>query len=226
MLSPKKIPFLPQAMSIEAGDLHIWQFNTQLQSNLLMDLSRYLSEEENQRSQFIKIQKKRQQFIITRGKLRHILSLYLKLSPSQVKFAIGKHGKPYLINKNTLLEFNLSHSNNHLLIAITNNIPVGIDIQYMDTSKNIVKIAKRLFSIEEYEQVISIKNEEQKHVFYELWTQKEAIVKMLGKGVFHQISYINSNKYPYFKQLNPLLNYLGAVSTAKEIKSIHYYFVD
>lgn len=95
-------------------------------------------------------------------------------------FIEKKNRKPYL--KNRKIFFNLSHSENKVLCAISSD-EIGCDIEKI---KDIdLMIAKRFFYDEEYALLQSKSSkQEQTELFYRLWTLKESFMKVTGLG-FH-----------------------------------------
>lgn len=83
-------------------------------------------------------------------------------------------GKPYL--KDCELHFNVSHSGEYLVIAISEK-PVGIDIQ---EPKNIRDGMYR--KVVQPEECVLI-GEDRQEDFLRLWTLKESFVKAEGKGL-------------------------------------------
>ncbi len=104
------------------------------------------------------------------------------LSPNaDMTILYGEMGKPYF--KNNERAFNISHSGTLAAAALVTdgNYPVGIDIEEINTSRNIKQIAKRFFLDKEIKQFsaegYSLES------FYTLWTAKEAYVKLCGKSL-------------------------------------------
>jgi 4'-phosphopantetheinyl transferase len=81
---------------------------------------------------------KYRRYIVARGALRLILARYLAISPARVAFHYGLHGKPSLVSPSPggALEFNLSHTDDIALYAVTRGIPLGVDVEgiRLDTS--------------------------------------------------------------------------------------------
>ena len=98
-------------------------------------------------------------------------------NPSELRFRTGKNGKPYV--ENVKVEFSVSHSGNIAVCALSDK-PVGIDIENIREAN--VNVARRLFTQDEQNYVFE-KWPLVKQRFFEVWTRKEAYVKMLGKGV-------------------------------------------
>lgn len=84
-------------------------------------------------------------------------------------------GKPYVVDGS--LHFNLSHSGDYALIAVTPHAPVGVDIQQHRQRTRWRAIAERFFAPHE---AASLQNDAD---FYRLWVIKEAVLKALGTGL-------------------------------------------
>ena len=96
----------------------------------------------------------------SRGILRALLGHYLDADPSELRFELGAHGKPALkgvTGQESDLRFNLSHSNELMLVAVTAGLEVGVDIECAND----------------------------RHTAEDLctWTMHEAMVKCLGTGL-------------------------------------------
>jgi 4'-phosphopantetheinyl transferase len=89
---------------------------------------------------------------------------------------VTKFGKPYI---NSKIEFNLSHSGSYVICAISDEGPIGIDIEKMNTID--YSDFKSIMTENEWEKLKTIKN--QKHYFFDLWTKKESLIKANGKGL-------------------------------------------
>ena len=73
----------------------------------------------------------------------------------------------------------ISHSGDMVAVCTSEN-PIGIDIEKIDTKRNLEKLSKRVFKGQELEAFEQTPTPEQ---FYEIWTQKEAYSKIDGQGV-------------------------------------------
>ncbi len=145
----------------------------------------YLSEDERIRAEKLKIEEKKNQFVITRSVLRLLLSSAIAKSYQDIEFLYGEHGKPiineYLNNKP--VEFNISHSGNYALIAITLSNKVGVDIEGVNIAIDHQSLSKRFFSKDEKNELINLVDEVQLDTFYRIWARKESFIKATGKGV-------------------------------------------
>lgn len=84
------------------------------------------------------------------------------------------YGKPYLINKS--MRFNISHSDNIVVCAVSKNSEIGIDIEKIKDI-NSDDFRSQMTALERY-RVYDL-NES----FFTYWTQKEAVIKANGKGL-------------------------------------------
>lgn len=123
-------------------------------------------------------------FILCRGLLRRILADCLDADPSSLCFSRNEQGKPFL--ENSELEFNVSHSRDRLLVAVTAGRSVGVDIEFRRSGLRMESIAKRWFSPEEQTFFQSLENPEKG--FFEIWAKKEAYVKALGLGIYKELN--------------------------------------
>ena len=124
----------------------------------------------------------RQRFIFSRSYLRKILSLYTGIAPEQLVFDYGAHGKPYLQNNMRGIQFNVSHSADITLFAITIDQEIGMDIQKIKPYFR-EDIVKRFFSSQEQAQLMALSENARIEAFYQIWSMKEAVIKTIGQGL-------------------------------------------
>jgi len=140
----------------------------------------YLSADERQRAAKFATPLLQERFTLTRGWLRQTLANQLNAQPKDLIFTYAKQGKPALKNHPSLA-FNLAHSGDYAVIAITENDPIGIDIEKEDRMQDCVAIAKRFFTSTEYKAILA--SQQPEILFCHIWTQKEAFLKATGKGL-------------------------------------------
>jgi phosphopantetheine--protein transferase-like protein len=141
--------------------------------------------------------KNRNNALIVRAGLRHVLSLHSALShgtfsPEQWQFDYGKQGKPELTAAQyaqTGINFNLSHSGDWLLIGVLQapahgkRYALGVDIERRRDSTNIHTILKRYFAEAEISDLLALDASKQRDRFFDLWALKESYIKACGKGL-------------------------------------------
>ena len=140
-----------------------------------------LSEEEKERAVRLKSSTAACQQIISRGILRLLLGNYIGVNPKELVFKNKAFGKPFLCHPvDSTICFNLTHSGSLLLIAFGKVKHVGIDVEKIVNKIDLKGIASLVFSSEE--QLFLSRSLDPIHDFYALWTAKEAILKVSGRG--------------------------------------------
>lgn len=123
-----------------------------------------------------------ERYVLTHGLLRQLLGKYLEIAPQSVTFTMNQHKKPTLAKEHqSTLQFNLSHSEDAVVIAITNGVAVGVDIEKIQAVPKL-EVAERFFNPPEVAALKALAPAEQALLFYRLWAKKEAVVKADGKG--------------------------------------------
>jgi phosphopantetheinyl transferase len=89
--------------------------------------------------------------------LRQVLAAYLGEEPGQIRLGEGEHGKPRLEGPSKRLEFNLSHSGEIALVAVSGEHPVGVDVERVRPRRG--------------------------QAFHQRWACHEARIKCLGVGL-------------------------------------------
>jgi len=115
--------------------------------------------------------------------LRLVLARYLGEAPEEIEIARGAHGKPGLAAEPERLAFNLSHSGDLTLVAVSRGREVGVDVERTRPERDLVALAERALAPEEAVIVRAAAGDERTRVFYELWTRHEARLKCLGVGL-------------------------------------------
>ena len=146
-----------------------------------------LSEEERQKAESFKLPVMRQRYIAVRTELRKTLATYLDVEPAQLSFQIGAHGKPHLADDS--LHFNISHTADHLIIAVSNIANIGVDIEIIKPRTGIDNLAARCFSSAELCTWHELPTKRKLEAFYRVWTKKEAFVKAVGRGIALGLEY-------------------------------------
>jgi 4'-phosphopantetheinyl transferase len=165
--------------TLETTRIDIWSFK--LDAPLPAPGMDVLSAEETTRTRRFYFPHHQHHFARARIMLRLILARYLHEAPKNLLFAYGKHGKPYLEN-HTHLEFNLSHSGNHALLAVGKTHALGIDIEHF-SDRPYQGIGKQVFSDEENKILAELTPTLKPLMFFNIWAQKEAFIKLLGLGL-------------------------------------------
>jgi 4'-phosphopantetheinyl transferase len=175
----------PVVLTLSRHEVHVWRTSLELSAEHLQRLRQTLAADEIARATRFYFEKDRRHFIVARGVLRIILSRYLGIDPRQLEFSYGAYGKPALATSpgKDWLCFNLSHSHELALYAITHGREVGIDIEQMRANVDGDAIAERYFSPREVMAFHAIPADLRRQAFFDCWTRKEAYIKARGEGL-------------------------------------------
>jgi len=175
----------PKDLILADNEVHVWRAQLELPSSQVQRLRGILTDDELDRANRFSFEIDRQRFIAARGTLRSILSRYITIYPSHLRFYYNQYGKPFLAPEfsSYLLNFNLSHSGSMALYAITRNMEIGVDVERVRSDFEYEEIAKRFFSVNEVAILRTIPTEKKLEAFYNCWTRKEAYIKAHGKGL-------------------------------------------
>lgn len=107
--------------------------------------------------------------------LMHLLHATPYACHTPPTFLYNEHGQPRIEGGPC---FSISHCKQAIAVAISDN-PIGIDIEHLRTAKP--ELVARTMNQREQERIWQSENPD--WAFTELWTQKEAVLKMLGTGI-------------------------------------------
>jgi 4'-phosphopantetheinyl transferase len=129
----------------------------------------------------------RETYITCHGFLRIILARKINTDPYKISYSRGAYNKPGLAGDP--LFFNISHSKKAFAIAISENYPIGLDIEDMDRRVDMTSVSRNYFSRLESEFIMK-SGEDQKERFFLVWTRKEALLKAMGTGIIDDLNKI------------------------------------
>ena len=158
-----------------------------------------LSADERQRAARFRNSKAGKRFTLTRGSLRSILSQYLGTPANTIQLSYGAHGKPRLAETHQpSFEFNLSHSGDYALCALTKTHSTGIDIEKIRNADPgyYLRLATRFFSRKEFEAINAAPEHDRSLFFFACWTRIEAYLKRHGLGLRLPLSGFTVNVDP------------------------------
>jgi 4'-phosphopantetheinyl transferase len=174
----------PKEPAIWPNEVHVWRAKLDTPWSWQMDEA--LTLDDRARADRFRFESDRRRFCVARASLRTILGRYLKTKPNRLEIEVGDYGKPFFANAKATqgLRFNLSHSNQLALIAVTRDREVGIDVEYMRNNFVTDEVAEHFFSPSEVEQFRAVPAELKGQSFFNCWTRKEAYIKARGEGLY------------------------------------------
>lgn len=134
---------------------------------------------ERQRAERFLRNSDRWRYVRAHAAMRRVLAAETGCQPDKLVFVVGKYGKPALADGG--LNFNLSHSGDHAVLATSLDAEVGIDIEVRAT--DIQGISRLVLTDRELESFSALPADGQEAAFLRAWTRKEALLKAVGSGL-------------------------------------------
>ncbi|PKH87186.1 4'-phosphopantetheinyl transferase family protein [Colwellia sp. Bg11-28] len=175
-----------EKLDLAANEIHIWVTKPEeLLGNdeLLATYSTLLTSTETAKQQRYKFAKDRHDALITRAFIRDLLSYYADVAPQDWQFEKGNKDKPEVINCPLPLRFNISHTKNLIICAVTLEDDIGCDVENTGRNNNVLAIAERYFSSKEIDELFALPEAQQRNRFFDYWTLKESYIKAWGLGL-------------------------------------------
>jgi 4'-phosphopantetheinyl transferase len=178
------LPAYLRYLKLNSNEIHIWisRAGRIRQTELLKHYQNLLTEDELLKQNSYVCPKKRHSALITRAFVRDLLSRYVNLPPHLWRFKQNLHGKPEIINPSLPLRFNISHTDDVIICAVTLNDDIGCDVEMIHRSCPFLSIAEINFSPEEFSDLLKTPEKEQRSRFFDYWTLKEAYIKTCSMG--------------------------------------------
>ena len=168
---------------LQKNRIHVWSASYRDLDRHYKVLSGIISTEERDTASLFRNPADTRRYILRHGALRVILSNYIHQNPETVSFFTGKNGKPELGFRSSSADvsFNLSHTSEMVIIGITRNQRIGIDIVRMDPLYQYHDVADYMLTPAEKGFMQGAGPAEGYQVFFRIWALKEAILKTTGE---------------------------------------------
>ena len=220
--------------------VHIWAAHLEVAPEALTQFEATLAPGERERASRFVFALHRNRFIAGRGMLRRLLAGYGGTQPDSLEFTYGPQGKPALSGSAAGLQFNVAHSGDLVLVAVTRSGVVGVDVEEVRTLADCEELVARFFSADECSKFRGLPAEEKPAAFFNLWTRKEAWLKATGEGITHllnqvEVSFLpseparlirlpikhrNTNSWSLY-ELAPKPGFAAALAIASDAPTIH-----
>jgi 4'-phosphopantetheinyl transferase len=151
---------------------------------------RWLDPEERARWRRFRHEGARRRFALCRAALRSILCSRLGCRNQQLAFGASHLGKPYAVveGKPVPIGFNVSHGSAHGLIAFAGEGRLGVDLEERSPERDLDGLIHSVMGPRERADLALARGTRRLHLFYLLWTVKEALIKALGTGLSWDVS--------------------------------------
>ncbi len=162
-------------------DVHVWSAPLRVPSRVRRAMRSLLAADEIAKADRIVVPEKREQSVVSRGTLRRLLGLYTGTDPSDLAFEYSKDGRPSLVDDESAIEFNVTHSGDLLLVAMTRRGVLGVDVELVRDDIDHSGVGERFFSPAERKRLARAVDPHA--AFFRCWTRKEALLKARGTGL-------------------------------------------
>lgn len=171
-----------------ANNIDLWfTFYDQIQDRSLLRRYRlWLAEEELDQEAEFYFAEDRIRYLVTRALVRAVLSRYIPIPPEQWRFKRNAYGRPEIGNNDfraRRLSFNISHTRSLIMLGVTRDGAIGVDIENIRAREAPLEVASSFFAPDENTAIEAMPAGMRSLRFWEYWTLKESYIKAKGKGL-------------------------------------------
>jgi len=173
------IPTFEDPPELPAHEVHLW-WGFVGGDEEDSDWSARISAEEETRALRFHRARHGRRFRGRRAFLRAVLARYEGRDPLELVFEPGAHGKPALASS---LTFNLSHTDDVVLLAVSRGRALGADVQVHRLGTPLERVARQVLTVRELAELEAAPVASRSAAFFRGWTRKEAALKATGEGL-------------------------------------------
>jgi 4'-phosphopantetheinyl transferase len=187
--------FLPAYSSVlldvprlHAGEVHVLRVDFHFAATLASPSLAVLTDDERAAAQRFMRHEDKLRSAATRAALRIAVGRAVNRAPALLRIERDALGRPRLVGSDyaddaDAIDFNVSHSGAHALIAFSAFRRVGVDIEQHTADLDWRPMVSFAFNTRDAAMVARLPEAERRRAFYDVWTAKEALAKALGVGV-------------------------------------------
>jgi 4'-phosphopantetheinyl transferase len=175
-------------IALSSREVHLWlaSYGRAWDASLLSYYRTLLSSDEERQEARFYFAKDRLRYLVTRALVRTTLSRYVNVVPADWRFTANAYGRPQVLSaaaKDLRLEFNISHTTDLIVMAVSRDRAIGVDVESLAERSTSTAIARRCFAQQEVAALEALPAADQPLGFLEYWTLKEAYIKARGMGL-------------------------------------------
>lgn len=142
---------------------------------------RFLSDDECMRLDSYRSKAAAERYVVTRSLVRIVLGGHIGEEPRKVRVSRTDLGKP-LADR---VHFNVSHSGDLVLVAVSDNRAVGVDVERRRPVQRVSALIERWLTPAERSELDRVRHAvgDDSEAFLRVWSLKEARLKALGVGI-------------------------------------------
>jgi len=171
--------------ALPQDEVHVWRIGLDWQPQDVGKLKQVLAPDEREKADRFYFEIDHRRHVVGRGVARLLLGRCLGVDAHEVQFEYSALGKPRLAAGGAAapLQFNVSHSGDLVLVALTLGRTVGVDVERMRPDMEHEQIAAHFFSPAECAALMALNPGLRCDGFFTCWTRKEAYIKATGDGL-------------------------------------------
>ena len=146
-----------------------------------------LSDKNKTRASLFAKDKDRNLFITAHFALDFILESLFEIKPIVLT---DEHGKPFI--QNYPIHFNLSHTDKRVILGFSKQA-LGVDIEKITPLQDLDLLIEHSMHPDEIRLLMTLDPSQKTHLFYSMWTKKEAVVKAIGIGMRKELNSFSLN---------------------------------
>ncbi|NUP16236.1 MAG: 4'-phosphopantetheinyl transferase superfamily protein [Streptomyces sp.] len=165
--------------ALTPDDIHVWTVGLGAPREALPGLVGGLDETERARLARLTSATDRRRFTVAHAALRGVLSRYVPTEPRELRFEIGRWGRPEIAGDHRHVRFSLTHCEDLALVAVAVGRGVGVDAERARPA--LTAVAARFFPAGDAAHVASVAGHRRALAGARLLTRKEACAKAVGE---------------------------------------------
>lgn len=178
-------------------DTYLYRIQPKDVAYLSSQLSLVLSPDELTRYRAFRVEQPKEVYLCGRYLIKTLLAQHLDCPFQDIELALQDQGKPYLCGpRGCIYEFNLSHSGPWLLLALSAEMPVGVDLELCKQHSDLQGLAERVMTHEEWRRFCRLPAAQRVDYFHRVWVLKEAYTKLLGQGIWQTLHQVETRLQP------------------------------
>jgi 4'-phosphopantetheinyl transferase len=172
-------------IELRAGELHLWTATDDRYPFPDLDEAGFLLAADEREAADRSRPVRRRQFVCGRVLTRLALSRHCPVRPQEWVFALGPHGKPFILAPENYrgVRFSISHTEGLTACLITTIDMAAVDVERVRTWADLPLIAPMVLSARELSDIESFSGNAWHARFFDYWTLKEAYAKARGMGL-------------------------------------------
>ncbi len=114
---------------------------------------------------------------------RLLVARLFRCDPANVDVVQRRRKPPRVSVRGEEIHVSLSHSGEWIALAVSRDLPIGVDVQRVHPDTDVLRLSRRFFRLDEASALEQMAVADRTRAFFRLWAMKEAVLKGTGGGV-------------------------------------------